>query len=141
MTINQKPTGRASSMAAGLTIGAIASLCVTVLICAIGAHMISTEILPQNQIGYCAITALLSATIMGAAVASGKIKRRKVMVCLLSGLIYICTLLALTALLFGGQYQGIGVTLITVGIGSIAATLLVNREKKPRSKRRHKKFH
>ena len=141
MTINRKSTGRASSMAAGLTIGAIASLCVTVIICAIGAHMISKEILPQNQIGYCAIAAMLAATITGAAVASGKIKRQKIMVCMLSGLIYFCTLLALTALLFGGKYQGTGVTLITVGLGSIAAALLVNREKKPRPTRRRRKIH
>ena len=140
MTVNRKLTGRASSMAGGLAIGAVVSVFVTVLICAIGAHMISREILPQNQIGYCAIGALMAATIAGGAVASGKIKRKKMMVCLLSGLVYFCILLALTALLFGGQYQGIGATLITVAIGSVASGLLVNTERRKKTRPRRKKI-
>ena len=140
MTVNRKLTGRASSMAGGLAIGAIASILVTVLICAIGAHMISREILAQSQTGYCAIAALLTATITGGAVASGKIKRKKMMVCLLSGLVYFSILIIVTALLFGGRYQGIGVTLITVAIGSIASALLVNHDKKKKVGPRRKKI-
>jgi dolichol kinase len=51
-------------------------------------------------------------------------------VCLISGMIYFCVLLSITALCFGGQYQGIGVTGLVVLCGSCCAGLMGLREKK-----------
>lgn len=140
--VERKNTGRAVSIPYGLAIGAVISMLVTVLISAIGAHLIISEMLPQEQIGYCSITALLAGAILGAMTAAGKVKHRKLVVCLLSGLVYFCILLATTALFFGGQYQGMGVTFITIGLGSVAAALITNRDSKSKPiQRRRKKQH
>lgn len=125
--VEKKMTGRAASIPGGLAIGALVSMIVTVLIAAIGAHLIISEMLPQDKIGYCSIAALLCGAILGALTASGKVKHRKLLVCLLSGMVYFLMLLATTALFFGGQYEGIGVTFVTVSLGSIAAALIASR--------------
>lgn len=121
---NVKNTGRAVSLPAGLAFGAVVSMIATVLIAFVGAQMIMKEVLLQEQIGYCSMAALLTGTISGAIAASRKVKHRKIIVCMLSGCVYLCLLLASTALLFGGQYDGFGVTAITIFIGSIASALV-----------------
>ena len=80
----------------------------------------------------------LAVTLAGAAVAVGKIKRRRVYVCLLSGGIYYGILLAMTALFFGGQYQGMGVTALLVLAGSGLVALLGLRGEKGAKPRRRK---
>lgn len=131
-------TGRALSIPSGLAIGAGVSILVTVLVSLIGAQMIMSEILPQEQIGYCSMAALLSGTILGAVTASAKVKHRKLLVCTLSGGVFLCILLAVTALFFGGQYEGFGVTAITVVIGCGAAAILANGKgtRQPKQKRK-----
>lgn len=136
---DRKMTGRAASIPGGLAVGALVSMAVTILISAIGAHLIISEVLPQEQIGYCSIAALLTGAILGATTASKKVKHRNLMVCLLSGLVYYCTLLATTAMFFGGQYEGMGVTFIIILLGCTAAALISSREGKTNHKR--KKIH
>lgn len=137
--VERKMTGRAASIPAGLAIGALVSMLATIIVTAVGAHLIMSEVLPQEQIGYCSIAALLCGAILGAVTAAGKVKHRKLLVCLLSGLVYYCVLLAVTALFFGGQYQGMGVTFVTVCLGCAAAALLTSREKKSKTPQRRKK--
>ena len=130
MTMNQKPTGTAMSMPAGLAVGGIWSLVVTIGLSAVIAKLIDGEIVEQGSIGYFVISILLIASITGALQSFRKIKRRRMLVCLISGLIYFCVLLSITALCFGGQYQGIGVTGLVVLCGSSCAGLMGLREKK-----------
>lgn len=115
------------SIPTGLALGAAVSVAVTIAISLLGADLIMREILPQDRIGYCSMAALLSGTILGAVTATNKIKHRKLLICMLSGCIYFCILLASTALFFGGQYEGFAVTLITVLLGSMASALLTSR--------------
>ena len=133
-------TGRAMSVPAGLALGAGVSVAATVVISLIGAQMIMNEILPQEQIGYCSMIALLAGTILGSVTASGKVKHRRIIICLLSGGIYLCILLAATALFFGGQYDGFWVTVVTVMVGCVASALLMNMKGEGRTKHRRKKF-
>lgn len=140
MITERRSTGRASSIPGGLAVGAVISILATVFVSAIGAHLVSSEMLPQEQIGYCSIAALMTATILGAVAASGKVKRRKPVVCMLSGLTYYGILLAITALFFGGQYEGMGVTLIIVFLGSGAAALITSKEKKGKASYKRKKI-
>ncbi len=135
----RKLTGRAVSMPQGLAMGALVSLVMTILVTALGAHMIASEIIPQERIGYCSIAAILISTISGGITAAAKIKRRRLMTCALSGMCYFLILLSATALFFGGQYEGIGVTLLVVILGSFAAALLGNREHRNTHWQRRKK--
>ena len=137
---NKMKTGRAMSIPAGLALGAMVSVAATVVISLIGAQMIMSEILPQEQIGYCSMVALLAGTILGSVTASGKVKRRRIVICMLSGVVYLCILLAATALFFGGQYDGFLATVITVMLGCVASALLLNSKGEGRRKQRRKKF-
>lgn len=139
MVTAKKVTGRASSMPGGLAVGAAVSMIITVIVSAVSAHLISSELIGQDKIGYCAILALITASIAGARTAEKRIKRQRLLVCALSGLVYYCLLLALTALFFGGQYKGMGVTFIVVLMGSTTTVLMGNREGKRKYSYKHKK--
>lgn len=130
MTLNQKPTGTAMSMPAGLAIGGIWSLVITIVMSAVIAKLIEGEAVGQGSVGYFVISILLIGSITGALMSFGRIKRRRMVVCLISGLIYYCILLSITALCFGGQYQGMGVTGLVVLGGSCCAGLMGMHEKK-----------
>jgi putative membrane protein (TIGR04086 family) len=136
----QQVKGRAASIPGGLAIGAFVSMMVTILVAAVGANLVMKEILPQEQIGYCSIFALLSAGIIGPITASVKVKHRRLMVCLLSGFIYYLMLLSITALFFGGEYDGMGVTFITVILSAMIAALITSREGKVKNRPNRKKF-
>ena len=123
MTMNHKPSGRAASIPVGLASGAIASLAVTILGSAIIAKLVDAEILDEEKIGYGIMVLLLVASWMGAVVSYSRIKRRRMLICMLSGAVYMLTLLAITALFFGGQYSGVGATLLMVLCGAVLAVL------------------
>ena len=129
MTMNQKPTGTTMSMPAGLAIGGIFSLIITLIMSAIVAKLIEGEVIAQRNVGYFVIGILLISTIVGALISFGRIKRRRMIVCLISGLIYYCILLSITALCFGGQYQGVAVTGLVILCGSCSAGLMGLRDK------------
>ena len=123
-------------MPAGIGIGCGISLGVTLLGAGITAKLISEEILRENAIGYGAMLVILLASICGAGAAVGKVKKRRLQVSLLVGLGYFASLFAMTALFFGGQYQGMGVTALLVFAGAGTVILLGLREKKSRKLRK-----
>lgn len=124
MVVDKKPTGRASSMPGGLAIGAAISLVVTILLAAMLAKLIEGQTIAEENMGYGVMVILLAASFLGAMASYGKIKRQRVIVCLLSGALYFGILLSITALFFGGQYEAVGVTGLLVLCGSGAAALL-----------------
>ena len=127
------------TMPMGLGLGAAASMLITVLIAFVGAAMIFRQVIPEESVGYCSLAALLCGTVTGAMVSAGAIKRRRLVVSLMSGGIYLCILLSCTALFFGGQYEGFGVTFLTVALGSAVAALIQNGAGEKRIRRRCKK--
>jgi len=135
MVLNQKPTGRAVSMPAGLLFGTLISMGVTLLAVGLIARLASSEYLKETQIGYGIMLTLLAASFAGALAAVGRIKRQRLMVCALSGLIFFLALLSITALFFGGQYEAVGVTGVLVLGGSLLAALTGGRSNR-RGKRK-----
>ena len=137
MVANRKVTGTASSMPVGFTMGTLASLIVTFAGAALSGYLISREVLEESSIGYCAMVLILLSAVLGAAIAVGRIKRRRVFVCAISGVIYFGILLSMTALFFGGQYQGTGVTaLLVLGGCTLVALLGLRGEKVPKYHKR-----
>ena len=124
MVVNKKPSGRAVSAVTGITVSTIISLIITLLTSFVLSLMISFEYVDENALGYGAMLILLLSSMVGAAIANQLIKRRRMFVCVLNGLVYYSILLMGTALLLGGRYQGIGVTAALVIGGSAAAGLL-----------------
>lgn len=119
-----KHTGRAVSMPMGLLTGTLYALAVTLAGTALTAKLVDMEILNPGKIGYAVMVLLMAAAWTGAAVSGRSIQRRILMVSLLSGGCYYLLLLAITALLFGSQYQGAGETALLVLCGSLLPVLV-----------------
>lgn len=119
MKQTRKRNGRAMGMGQGLLLGLAISLGITLSGAAILASLVDREVMPWEKIGYGVLVTVMVASAAGAMISSGKIKRQRLLVCASSGLVYWLSLLAVTAILFGGQYEGVGVTagLIIAGCG------------------------
>lgn len=128
MVANRKVTGKAASMPVGLAMGAAVSVGVTLTMSAMAARLVYSGRLDEKNIGYCAMVVLILSALLGATVSEKKIKRRKLIVCGASGLIYYTILLITTAILFGGEYRGMGTTALIVLCGCGVAALLGTRQ-------------
>lgn len=126
------PTGRSSGVSVGILIGVLVCVGVTLIATVILAWLITAEKMGESAVGYGAMVVLLLSAILGSWTASAKIGRLRTQVCLITGGIYYLVLLSITALFFGGQYQGMGVAAILVIAGSGVTALLGIREKKSR---------
>lgn len=124
MVVDRKVTGKASSMPGGLAAGALCSLSITLAMAALLAKLVEAKRMAEENIGYGVMVLLLLASFAGALVAFRRIKRQRMLVCLLSGVIYFAILMSMTALFFGGQYEAVGVTALLVLGGSAVAALL-----------------
>lgn len=124
MTRSQKITGRTSSLPAGLAAGAAVNVGITAAGTGLLANLLNRESVNWENIGYGVLIMILLAAYLGSLVAYGRIRRQKLMICMMSGLLYFGILLLITALFFGGQYEAVGVTglLITGGSGCAALT-------------------
>lgn len=128
MVVNRKHTGRAMSLPAGLAVGAAGSLAMTIILTAVLAKLVEAETMPVENIGYGIMALLVISSFAGAMIAFGRIKRQRLMVCGVSGVIYFAVLMSITALFFGGQYSAVGVTALMVLAGSAVAALLGLRQ-------------
>ena len=124
MMVNTRPTGRAMTLPGGLAVGLGVSMFVTIAATLILTKLVIGERMQMQNIGYGILILLIAASFLGAMVAQGRVKHRRLLVCILSGVVYYCVLLGSTALFFGGQYSAVGVTGLLVLAGSGAAALL-----------------
>ena len=127
--MKMKISGKSVGIPLGLAVGELVSMIITVAAAAVAAWLIATEKIGEGGIGYAAtiITALAAA--VGAWVSSALIKRMRLQICMLSGVCYFLILLALTALLFGGQYRGIGLSAIVILCACALIALLPSKNK------------
>ncbi len=117
-------SGRALSTPMGLLYGTAVSMLITLLGAVVLAWLVNLEKLQWEKIGYGIMVLLLMASFCGALAAYHKIKRQRMMVCIMAGLLYLAVLASLTALFFGGQYEGVGVSGCLIAAGSCAAGIL-----------------
>lgn len=139
MVVNKKVTGKARSMAAGLAVGLAVSMVLTLTGAALAANLVMSEKIEEDAIGYAALAVLILSALCGAWVAAALTKRRWMIVCLGLGGIYYLTLLATTALFFGGQYQGVGVTALAI-LGGCGAVGLLGLRTEKGSRKKAKKY-
>ena len=124
MTVNQKVTGTAWGVPAGLAWGAAVSMGLTTAMSALAAWMVLNGRFSVQSIGYCSMAILALSAAAGAAAAIGRIKRCRFQVCMAAGAVYYGCLLAVTALFFGGIYEGMGVTALMVLCGCSLVVLM-----------------
>ena len=139
MVVNRKPSGMAKSIPVGLAMGWAVSMVMTAGACGVLTWLILNEKTGWEAMGYGAMVILLAASYTGAAVSCRLIKHRKLLVCILSALIYLCSLALITALLFGGKLEGIWITALLAAGGSSTAALVHCAEKKDGSRGRKKR--
>ena len=122
MATKRKVKGTALSMPMGLALALAVSLVLTLVLAGLTACLALEGKIAESAIGYGAMGTVLVSSVVGALIAAARIKRRRLMTCLVSGGCYYLALLSITALFFGGQYQGMGVTalLVFAGAGSVA---------------------
>lgn len=138
MVANKKVTGRAKSLPVGIGIGLLGSIGITLCLAAVLAALIARETVAMEAAGYGAMGILLVSAGAGAWISAGLVKRQRLMVCLILGAAYYICLLSATALFFGGQYQGMGVTALVILAGVGAVILLGLKGEGSGSKRRRK---
>lgn len=132
MQVKQKYTGRVMSVPGGLAVGVGISLLVTAVGAAVLAWLLDGEKLLWENVGYGIMGMLLCASFFGSLAAFRRIRRQRMLVCMLSGVAYLGVMLSMTALFFGGQYEGVGVTALLVLGGSGAAGMLGLKPEKGR---------
>lgn len=138
MNGNRKNDGRAMTLPGGSLAGAFCALMWTLAAAGILSWLIQKEYLSENAVGYGSMIILLSASVIGGIAAQKKVKRRRLACGLLSGLEYFLMLLAMTALFFGGQYRGFGVTALLVFGGSGASVFFGMEGERRRGGRKRK---
>ena len=121
-------------------IGMLISLTVTLIGCAIMSSLILAEKLGEGSVAASTVVIRLLASIVGAWIATMISKQQRLQVALLSGVLYYLALLATTALSFGGQYQGLGISALIVfaGCGLVILISGKNSEKKRWSKKAYR---
>lgn len=138
MVANQKVTGRAINMPAGIGMGLALCAMITMLGSALIAWLVTRQIIPHSAIGYGSMGILLAASLLGSWLAVNRVKRQRLLVSMLVGLAYYLVLLSVTALFFGGQYSGMGVTALLIMAGSGTVALLGLRGEGNVKRRRRK---
>lgn len=138
MTVNRKATGTASSIPAGMASGALASIGITLAGALLTAKLLDNQILKWENCGYGVLIILLVSSWAGAVVTASKVKRKRFVMCLASGGIYFILLMICTALFFGGQYSGVGETVLLIFCGSMVGLFSGFSRKNGKKRRRIK---
>ena len=136
--MNKKVTGNSSSLPIGIGMGVGLALLVTLIGSATAAWMISTDKIEEETIGYSVMVILILSSFLGSWIAVLKTKRLRLQVSFITGGIYYLLLLAITALFFGGQYQGMGITLMLVLVGC-AITIMIGLRGQKMKKASHRR--
>ncbi len=115
----KRKRGKAMSMPAGILAGAGAGLASAIAGAVAAGNMLDRMWITMDSVGYAAMVILLISSFLAAQIAWNRVRHQRVAVSLGAGGVYYLTLLAMTALFFGGQYTGMGVTgmLIFAGCG------------------------
>ena len=131
---NKKVTGLAFNVPAGASVGVLAGLLITLVGCAFIAYLLNAGKIGEGSVGFASVILNGLSTIVGALTATVLVKQYRIQVCITTGISYYLLLLALTAMFFGGSYQGMIITGVVVFISSITVALL------PRGQKKTKKF-
>ena len=136
MVTNRKRTGTATGFPKGLALGTLAALGSTLALSAGLAALIGGGAIQEGDLGYGVMALLFLSAALGGRVAFGCIKHRRALVFALSAACYLVTLTAITALFFGGRYEGFFPTAMLIIGGSGTSFFLSARSKKGRGHRR-----
>lgn len=134
--MKMKMSGKTMGIPAGIAIGTLISLVISIAGAAVSAWLVSSEKIGEGGIGYAALVVVALAAVSGAWFCTSMIKRLRLQMCMLSGACYFLALLAMTALFFGGQYQGIGAIAVVILCGCAVIAFLPTKNGQFKRKRK-----
>lgn len=123
MKYKGKSSANTVSIPSGIAVGITISFIVLLLGIAFVAKLIDKELLADDKIGYCVMVLLLVTSCIAAMVSYGKIKQKRMFVCILTGIVYFVILLSVTIVFFEGRFSGVAETGGLVICGSAVAIL------------------
>ena len=135
MSVSIKPTGKACSIPGGLAASGAVSMAITIGASVLIANFLNREKITWEQAGYWIMGMLLIASFAGAKSAIFAMKRQRLLLSCMSGVLYWGLLLCTTALFFGGDFSAVGETAGIIMAGSGAAALITA----PKGKKNRKK--
>ena len=124
MTSKYKPSGRTISIQMGIIWSAAISLCSTVLAILLLGWLVSEEKIKWEYVGYGIMIVTLLAAFLGALIACVKVRRRMLLVSMVSGILYLGVLLSIAELFFGGVSSETWIISGMIMSGSLCAGLL-----------------
>ena len=128
------------SMPLGVGLGGITSLILTILGAVVISAFVGDEIISETSVPGWSVLIRTIAAAVGAAVSAAILKKRLLMVCAITGGGYLLLLLALTALFFGGEYNGFWLGSVLIMAGSMVCAFLPLLKGKKGTRRRRKLY-
>lgn len=138
MALKQK-SGGAKSIPAGLAIGWVMQILLTMALCLMLAALILSGRVGQEALGYSVPVILIVTAYAGAAASCKLVGHHNLILCLSSAALYLGTLLAIALLLFDGEIRAFWISALLVLGGAMAAMLLCSVPKRSRGERRKKR--
>lgn len=129
--------GKSISLITGIGIGIATSIIVSVAAAAAAAALVNSERMDIGNLSPTTAVIHILASFLGGWLASSLTGQKKLICVLGTAAGYLVVMLAITALLFDGQYQGVGLTILMVLIGA-GAVILLGLRGKNRGNRKHK---
>lgn len=137
MHTKTKRSGKGLSIPAALGFGTAASIIVTIAGAVIVTWLLAGERIGENKLTSMIILIQIAAAIAGGATATTLTNSKRLLVSMLSGTCYFLVLIALTALVFDGQYQGVGWSALAIeGCSAIIAVLPTRKQALHRKRKR-----
>lgn len=121
MATGNKARGTAVSMPAGIACGVVLSLVITCILAVVLTWLVLEGKIAEETLGYFVMGLLAISSALGSLLAALRIKRRWMMVCLLTGSVFYLILLIVTVVFFGGNFQGVGVSGLLVLTGAMVS--------------------
>ena len=135
-----KRGGQAYSISGGLVFSATVNMFITFLFSVIIAYALNKEKITWEDAGYWIMGMLFSASFLGAKTAVITVKHQKMIISIMSGVLYWGLLLCITALFFGGNWSSIGETAAIIIAGCGCAALLSVPDKKQNKRRQNRQY-
>lgn len=113
-------------MPAGIGIGAGVGLLITLIGGIMLTFLLAGEKLSIDSMGYGVMGILFIGALLASITATWCYRSKRMIVSLITAGIYLLVLMAINALFFGGQFVGIGGSLLVVAIAGVAAAFIGN---------------
>ena len=138
MIQNQKSRANTSNLTKCIAVGTLSSMCSTILGVCIAAWLLVSEKFDENAINYITLLVLLFSSAAGVYISTLLTQEKHIIVGMSVGLLFLLTLLGITALFFKGSYSGVGENALVITAGAISVVLLRKNNRTNRKKIRRR---